>query len=69
MSDAEDQTLSLNAQLTLSEPSAPRTRRSIRTLVWSQGITHVDVEFLRDQRGESTTIGGDVCRPRQRRKR
>jgi hypothetical protein len=45
MSDAEDQTLSLNAQLTLSEPSAHPPATNVH------GIAYVDLEFIRDQRG------------------
>ena len=69
MSDAKDQTLSLNVRLKPSEPSGCSPATNDTNIRVAQGINSVNCACNLDQRGESITKGGAVCRQRQRRRR
>jgi hypothetical protein len=65
MSDAKDQTLSLNIRLNPMSPHGIRTRRTLRTSAWPRWIVNV----LAINVTNLQPIGGGVCRQRQRRRR
>jgi hypothetical protein len=69
MSDAKDQTLSLNVRLNPVSPLRTRARRTIGTSAWPRGSPMWILNSFAINVANLQPIGGGVCRQRQRRRR